>query len=307
MVLLKRKAQIIAKVESTSGTAESSFAAADVIQNAFDPMIQPTFEQIDRPQQSSFGRFADVVGFRSGTATFRVELNGDGAGTAPPWAEKLLPACGMKQTGEAFNTLAEPVGSNLKTLTLCLYQDGRRTMLCGASGTFNLVAESGKIMSLEFTFTGKYKAIDDTALISFTNDDAHKPFRFANSTMTIGSWSPCVQSLGLDMGNNVILRECQSGTDCSGYKAALITDRTTMISINPEAELVASNDTYGQALSGASTAFSLAMDDTVDICTIAAAAVAKVNPQAGDRNGVVTDDLQLKVLNDSWSITWSAS
>ena len=80
-----------------------------------------------------------------------------------------------------------------------------------------------------------------------------------------------------------------------------------MISINPEAELVASNDTYGQALSGASTAFALNVTDGTDDVDIAAAAVAKVNPQAGDRNGVVTDDLQLKVLNDSWSITWSAA
>ncbi len=307
MVLLKRKAQILAKIETTSGTAESSFAAADVIQNAFDPMVQPTFEQIERPQQSSFGRFADVVGFRSGTATFRVELTGDGAGTAPAWAEKLLPACGMKQTGDAFATLAEPVGSNLKTLTIVLIQDGRRTMICGASGTFNLVAESGKIMSLEFTFTGKYKAIDDSPLITFTNSDDPKPFRFANAVMTIGSWAPCVQSLGIDIGNNVILRECQSGSDASGYIASLITDRTTMISVNPEAVLVASNDTYGQALAGTETAFACVVDDGTDEVNIAAAAVAKVNPQAGDRNGVVTDDLQLKVLNDSWSITWSAA
>lgn len=307
MVLLKRKAQILAKIETTSGTAESSFAAADVIQNAFDPMVQPTFEQIERPQQSSFGRFADVVGFRSGTATFRVELTGDGAGTAPAWAEKLLPACGMSQTGDAFATLAEPVGSNLKTLTIVLIQDGRRTMICGAAGTFNLVAESGKIMSLEFTFTGKYKQIDDSALIAFTNDDDPKPFRFANAAMTIGSWQPCVQSLGIDIGNNVILRECQSTDDASGYKAALITDRTTMISVNPEAVLVATNDTYGQALAGTATAFGLVIDDGTDEVNIAAAAVAKINPQAGDRNGVVTDDLQLKVLNDTWSITWSAA
>lgn len=307
MVLLKRKAQIVAKTETVSGTAETVFAAADVIKNAFDPMVQPTFEQIDRPQQASFGRFADVVGFRSGTATFRVELTGDGAGTAPVWAETLLPACGMKQTGNDFDTLAEPVGSNLKTLTICLYQDGRRTMICGASGTFNLVAESGKIMALEFTFTGKYKAVDDAALISFTNDDDPKPFRFANAVMTIGSWQPCVQAVGLDIGNNVILRECQSSTDASGYAAALITDRTTMISVNPEAALVATNDTYGQALSGASTAFTLTVDDGTDEVNISANAVAKVNPQAGDRNGVVTDDLQLKVLNDQFQIAWSAA
>ncbi len=307
MVLLKKKAQIVAKIESVSGTAETSFAAANVIQNAFDAIVQPSFEQIERPKQSDFGHFADVVGFRSGTATFRVELNGDGAGTAPVWAETLLPACGMKQTGEAFETLAEPVGTNLKTLTICHYQDGRRMILCGASGTFNLVAESGKIIGIEFTFTGKYKETDDAALIAVTYSDQEKPFRFANTTMTIGSWAPCVQSLSIDQGNNVVLRECQSANDDSGYVASLITDRKTMLTINPEAVLVASNDTYGQALSGAETAFSLVVDDGVDEVNITAAAVAKVGPQQGDRNGVVTDDLQLKVLNDSWSITWSAA
>tara|TARA_R100000951_G_scaffold113555_1_gene115810 strand:- start:5413 stop:6336 length:924 start_codon:yes stop_codon:yes gene_type:complete len=307
MVLLKKKAQIVAKVEAVSGTAETSFTSADVIQNAFDATLQPSFEQIERPQQGGFGQFADVVGFRSGTATFRVELNGDGAGTAPSWAETLLPACGMKQTGEAFATTAEPVGSNLKTLTICHYQDGRRMILCGASGTFNLVAESGKIIGLEFTFTGKYKDTDDAGLITVAYSDANKPLRFANVTMTIGSWSPCVQSLSIDQGNSVILRECQTSTDASGYVASLITDRKTMLTVNPEAVLVASNDTYGQALSGAETAFSLVIDDGVDEVNIAAGAVSKVNPQQGDRNGVVTDDLQLKVLNDSWSITWSAA
>ena len=232
MVLLKRQAQIVAKVESTSGTAETSFAAANLIVNAFDPVFTTVWEQVDRMQLNGFGRFADMVGTRSATATFRVELTGDESGTSPVWAETLLPACGMKQTGDAFTT---------------------------------------------------------------------------NAVMTMGSWAPCVATMGIDIGNAVILRECQSGTDGSGYAAALVTDRTTIITVNPEAVLVATNDTYAQALAGTETAFSCVLDDTVDVITIAAGAVAKVSPQSGDRNGVVTDDFTLKVLNDSFSITWSAS
>ena len=307
MVLLKRQAQIAAKVESTSGTAETSFIAANLIVNAFDPVFTNVWEQTERNQLSGFGRFADMVGTRSATATFRVELTGDALGTAPAWAETLLPACGMKQTGDAFATVAEPVGSNLKTLTIAFYENGRQKVLAGAMGTFVLNGEAGKVLSIDFTFTGKYIQTTDVAMITQTQADAPKPFRFANAVMTMGSWAPCVATMGVDIGNAVILRECQAGADDSGYSAALVTDRTTIITVNPEAVLVAENDTYAQALAGTETAFSCVLDDTVDIITIAAGAVAKVSPQSGDRNGVVTDDFTLKVLNDSFSITWSAS
>jgi len=302
MPLLRRKAQLAVAIEATSGTAET-LLAADVVGNAFDPVVNPTIEVIDRPKQGDFGYFASVNGLRSGTCTFRTELTGDGSQTAPLWAESLLPACGFVQSVQTFTPTAEAVGSNVKTVTIALYQDGRRSLLYGAAGTFVVTMESGKPVSIEWTFTGKWGGVTDASLLSPTLP-TDLPFRFANTTTTIGSWSPCMQSIKLDAGNSVVMRECQSG-DATGFSAALITDRAMMLDVNPEAALVATEDPYGDLLANTAQAFSTAMTDGTDTCTIAAAAVQPVSSTAGDRNGIVTDDISYKVLNDSLTFVWS--
>lgn len=290
MPLLKKIRVLAAKIETTSGTAES-LAAADAQFNCYDVEIQPDITMTQRPGQGSFSKLPAVSEGRVGSVTFKTDITGDGAAGTPGWASTFLPACGFKVTTGTFAPVSEPPGSNVKTLTMAVYENGLLKRLRGASGTFKLILETGKPAMIEFTFTGVWLAPSDASILAPTYP-TEKPLRFANSTMTIGgSWSPCVQSVEIEAGNEVIARECQSASDGSGYVNAIITDRQPTGTINPESELVASEDTHGDWLAHNENALSIALTDGTDTVTIAAPKIQYTNIQEGDRNGIQTDDI----------------
>lgn len=301
MPLIRRRAQLAVKIETTAGT-EIALLAADVKGNVFDPIVNPVFETIDRPKQGDFGMFQSSLGTYGATCTFRTELVGDGLTTTPTMMETLLPCCGWLQTVDTWAPSSEAVGSNVKTCTIGLYQDGRRHVMFGCVGTFVMNFENGKPISIDWTFTGIWTAPDDTALLS-PSLVTDLPMRWAASTTTIGGVATCMQSLSIDAGNTIILRECHS--TASGFKTGLIVDRQIMITCNPEAVLVATDPHYADVLAMTSMAFALQVSDSTDTIDIDAAAVQIVNAQQGDRGGMVIDDLTLKVLNDSLTIAWS--
>ncbi len=159
--------------------------------------------------------------------------------------------------------------------------------------------ETGKAAMIEFTFTGVWVAPTDAGIIS-PNYPAQLPIRFANSTMTIGgSWSPCVQSVEIDAGNEVVGRECQTSSDGSGYINAIITDRNVVGTINPEAELVATEDVYGDWIAHNENALSIALTDGTDTITIAAPKLQYTNIQDGDRNGIIIDEIEFQCSRNS--------
>ena len=61
MPLLKRRRVLAAKVEATSGTAETLTSAEGAF-NAYDVMIQPEIDKEPREIQGSFGSLAAVPG-----------------------------------------------------------------------------------------------------------------------------------------------------------------------------------------------------------------------------------------------------
>ena len=101
------------------------------------------------------------------------------------------------------------------------------------------------------------------------------------------------------------LRECQA-TD-AGYKSAVVTDRQTTGNINPEAALVATNDTYTDWINSVPKALNFEMDNGTDVLELDIPAVQITNVQEGERNMIQTDDIEFKVLNDDFTLTFSAS
>ena len=81
MPLLRRKSVLAAKIETTSGTAES-LAAADAAFNVFDLTMTANIPMTPRPSQGSFSSLPAVPELYGGTCSFRTEIYGDGAGGA---------------------------------------------------------------------------------------------------------------------------------------------------------------------------------------------------------------------------------
>lgn len=304
MPLLTRRRVLAAKIETTVGTAET-LAAGDAGFNIFDAKISPQIETDNREGQGGFSPLTAVPGARGGQVTFAVELHGSGSAGAPvpAWASTFLPACGMYDDSDTFRLESKPpeaAGANTKTLTIGVYEDGLLKRIRGAMGTFNMVMASGKVIRLEFTFTGIWMAPSDVAILAPTYPTVIPP-RFANSALDVGGdWTPRVAEMNIDLGNDVQLRE--DSTDVSAYHSAVIVDRETGGSMDPEATSVADHDAYGDWLRSTTGAL------TIDIGSgsadgnriqIAAPAFQIVAPDEGDRNKIQTNEVDFRLVRSA--------
>ena len=289
MPLLRRRAVFAAKVEGTIGTAES-LTTAEAAFNARDFTIQPNVPITRREGQGGFNYLPGIAEGMQGTCTVTMDMAYDGT-TVPTWASVLLPACGWVQTTGVFSPLSEGPGTNVKTITIGHYKDGKRSLLSGAMGTFKIMAPTGKMASIEFTFTGKYSTNEtDTALIAPTYPTT-LPLRVAAGALTWNSVALCTSNVEVDAGNSVIMRECMNATDRSGFVSAIVTNRQPVITADPESELVATQDRDALWLTSSPQAFSMQIGVAGTSITVAAPKAQLENKQQGNRNDMMTDDL----------------
>ena len=102
MPLLKKLSVLAAKIETTSGTAES-LTASDAAYNVFDLSMQPNIAMTERTGQGAFSQLPAVRELTGGTCSFRTEVYGSGAGGVPGWASTFLPACGWVNSAGTFS------------------------------------------------------------------------------------------------------------------------------------------------------------------------------------------------------------
>ncbi len=320
MPLLTRKRVLAAKIETAVGTAED-LTASEAAFNVFDLSPNPNINFTQRKGQQSFSTLPAVPEGEQGQVTFAVEAHGSGVAeegggeSVPDWAKAFLPACGMVLSTDEFGVdSAAPTGGSdataVRTLTLGFYEDGLKKALKGCMGNAVFSFNSGQVIRIEFTFTGVWVAPSDVGLLSPTYPTV-TPARFVSSGLTIGAWSPKVQELTIDLGNDVQMRE--DSDQAEGYVSAIIADRNPTGTLNPEATLVATNDAYGDWLSSTEQALSISVTGGGDGNTLAFAApkLQFQNVQEGDRNGIQTDDITFQLNrsaatgDDEFTLTFS--
>jgi len=106
MPILTQKAALLAKVETTSGTAISTSGATDAILVS-EPMWSIEAEEIIRAfTRGDMSTHPSVYTARRATLSFKTELRGSGtAAIAPDWAV-LLRGCGFSATAQSIGTPA---------------------------------------------------------------------------------------------------------------------------------------------------------------------------------------------------------
>lgn len=285
MPLLRRVRTLAAAIETTPGTAET-LDAADGAFNVYNAIIQPSIDTETREGQGGFGYLNGVPGGRMGTATFRTDLH-VGA-SQPNWASIFLPACGWVGTS-IYTPRSEALGTNVKSLTLGLYENGLLKQLRGAVGTFQIVLPTGRMGYIDWTFTGVWDGVTDTAIIEPVYPTT-LPLRAAGGTVTYGGVAQKVESVTIDAGNSVIMREDPNVDE--GYISGLVTNRLPIITANPEAELVATEDRYGDWISRSEGAWAYSLDGPNSSQIVIDAPAAQIfNAQEGDRNDLQTDEM----------------
>ena len=291
MSLLKKIRVLAAKIETTAGT-EIAVDATDADYNVFDAMMQRNTERFERQGQGGFGRISSAYGAEVGTCTFKVELTGSGTpNTAPQWALALLPACGLAHSGGTFSPTSEPPGSNAKTVTLALYENGLLKKMRGCAGNCEITFDSGKPIMFDFTFQGAWVSVTDAPILAPTYPTA-KPIKASGSTFTIASYTPKYSTMKINLGNVIVPRP--SAAVSGGIHSFMISDRRVTGTIDPEGALVATVDNYGKWIAGTEEAFSFAATDGTDTVTFAGPKCERINIQEGEREGLLVDNIEFQ-------------
>jgi hypothetical protein len=310
MSLLYKRSVLLAAIETTPGTAET-LTSSDGAHNIYEATLTPSIDFVERPVQGGFARVASVPSGYRGQCTFTTYFDGwDGSSSKPAWASKFFPACGwvLKGGTNIYRPVTEAPGSNVKTLTIELYRDGRKAQLTGAMGSFTINITPGQPPSINWTFEGVWQGVSDASVPSPTLP-TEKPLRYAgeNADAAWNSARMCFQTATIESGNTLYVRPCgrnAASQAAAGFVNALVTDRLPRATINPDATLVATQDRYGKLLDmsehtleinipGAAGAVS---DASVDISMPDAQLVSAAD---ADREGLLSDALEFQANLDS--------
>jgi hypothetical protein len=290
MPLLKRIRTLAAKVEATPGTAESLTASEGVF-NAYDVMLQPSISLEDREGSGSFNYLTAIPQGQSATLTFKTDLAWDGTATEPTIFSVLMPGCGWTETTNVWKPRSEAPGTNVKTLTMGVYINGVLKTIKGSVGSWVMTLPTGRMITIEWTFTGVYVEPTDTAIIapSYPTDS---PLRFASATAcTFNSVAMKVEQITIDAGNEVVMLE--DATQASGFLHGIITNRRPTITANPESVLVATQNRHNIWTTSTAYALQITLDGpSTSTLGITAPKAQIINIQEGDRNRIVTDEIE---------------
>jgi hypothetical protein len=288
MPILKKLRVFAAKIETTPGTAVA-LTNTEGAYNAYDVEIDAEIDVQMRESGGSFGRQTGVPGPYPGSLSFKTDLAWSGTGL-PAWASTLLPACGYVESSQVFTPRSEAPGTNVKTVTLGVY-DGRKKFLAGAAGNFKMKFPNASLCTIEWEFQGVWQEPIDATILTPTHPD-DTAARFGEATLTYNSVAQCVSNVEFDAGNEITRLQCPS--TASGYKYAVIKDRMPKLTLDPEAQLVATEDRFGDWIAANEYAFSLVATGASDSTFTLGAPKAQItSSKEGDREDVLTDDMEL--------------
>lgn len=290
MPLLKKIRTLAAKIEATPGTAESLTASEGVF-NAYDIMLQPSIAMTDREGSGSFNYLTAITEGQTATVTFRTDIPWDGTATEPTIFSVLMPACGWTETTNVWKPRSEAPGTNVKTLTLGVYVDGLLKTIKGAVGTWVMTLPTGRMVTIEWTFTGVYVEPTSTAIIAPTYPTTN-PLKFTSAAAcTFNSVAMPVEQITITAGNEVIMLE--DPTQASGFIHGIIVDRRPTIQANPESVLVATQNRHNIWTTYTPYAIQITLDGpSTSTLGITAPKAQILNIQEADRNRVVVDDIE---------------
>lgn len=298
--MLRRRRVLAAKVESTPGTAES-LSASEAAFRAYDVKCDPTVSIDERERQGTLAQDSPQPGTRLGKMTFKTDFYWDGTATLPSWATVLLPGCGYVNNSGTITPRSEGPGSNVKTLTLAAYIDGVVKKIAGAVGNFKIAFGAGKVIVIDWEFTGVYADPTDTALLSPTYPTA-PGLRYANATTQLNDVDLAPAMINFDAGNQIQMLE--SGATSQGYSYGVITSRKPKLSLDPLAVLVASQDRFAALKNATQWAWELDITGpSASTFTLDAPKAQVLNMPEGDRGGVITDQLELALCANTTADT----
>lgn len=272
-------------LETTAGTAVTP--AVELL--AFEPTCNGDDNLIQREPSGLYGGQATAaLGPQTGKASITTELRSNGTSALDAGVLALLQACGLKLT---TGVLAPCTAlASQKTVTIHVWEDGRKKELSGAAGTCRINGEFGQRVMLEFEFSGIYTPLGDEAMPTPTQT-AVMPMLAKSATFSIGGVPLATSVFGIDINGPVEQREDISAPQ--GVRNYYVgAGRRWMASCQPEVPAAATYDPDALAAAGTTGALSLVLTDgTVDV-TIEAPAMQFMPPASSTRGSKLVYELQ---------------
>lgn len=304
MIMLTKKSVLLAETEVTYGTDPTPSISTDAIL-AIDAQIKEITTPVERlVQHNHLSIRPSLLGQRYAEMTFKIELQGSGtAGTAPRLG-RLIEACACSDTNvPATSDTFAPLSASPESVTLYLYKDGRLHKVTGAVGTFIFTAEAGQQAIYDFKFQGLYNAPTVTSLPTPSYETTTPPV-CKNQTFSFNSKTTLVvQTLTLDIGNEIALRPSLSGTDA--VQGFIVSSRKPTFSINPEAQFETSYDFRTDTLTNQRQ-----ISCTIgSICTLTIPKANITNVEYSSRDGVeietVSGECAMNSGNDEFTFAFT--
>src|SRR5271165_2391111 len=233
------------------------------------------------------GSSSEVV--TSGTP---ITLGTKGATVTPTWAGNLV--TGMKWVVWLMpaGLSMTPVSDNFESITLVMHKDGVKHVMAGSFGTFEITAQAGSYATVKWTFTGTYASPTDDANPTPVFE-TELPSQVQLARLNMNMFTAIVEKFTFNQMNDIQIRPDVSSSD--GYIGTRIVSRKPEGGINPEADMVANNDFWGQMASSMQMPFQMRVGTAIGNTVWFFAPNTQYSGLTyADRNGILVYDAGLR-------------
>lgn len=186
----------------------------------------------------------------------------------------------------------DPISDDFESGTLAMNKDGVLHTMPGTYGTFDIEATAGEFAKINWEFTGIWQVPVDAAMAS-PNYERTLPSMVELARLRVEGFYAIVEQLTYDQANDIQVRPDVSSPQ--GYIGTRIVARAPEGGINPEADLVANNDFWGQLSRADRMPFQMRVGyNPGNIVWVIAPGVQYTGLTYQDRQGILAYDAGLK-------------
>ena len=248
-----RRMVVAMKVESVYGTDAfgGSYLAANIVP-CFNISPAITLEEIENLALSGdIGRLPSGIGRELAGVTFEMFIRGAGAAysaSVKPEADSALQACGLSSAfsggAGAEIVTVDPVATPSSYTIYVVQENGSTLKMAGCFGDVDYTMRGGGIVTARFSFQGMLLGESDVAFVAGTiaGTPAYPTVKSAAFQIDSDNYAPRIGTIGFRMGN--VLQAVPSVNAVGGVAGFFIADRRPLLTIDPEANSIATHDWF---------------------------------------------------------------
>ena len=292
--------EFILTFDSPLSTLPIANTKVELIEQRFIKAVDVSSKKIEFTQALAFPATSTTV---YGLAERRLIINYDGTTKVATVSKafKKTPSSGLPYSINPF-VRYYPISTNFRSNTIYYYEDGSLHTFTQAMGTFTLEFSTGQLPTAKFSYTGIIDRYEDTAMPVYDVSTWVNPLpiNYSNTKdLIIGDYSNTVtDKMSFDAGNEVV------HTNCPGYEAIYIKDRSAKGSISIWSPKKAEIDFYELIKTGRKTVFAFTHGPIGNQIAFFAQSVQLSNPSDSEKDGVQMLSLDLNMVPDTEGGDW---